>query len=702
MVHLPSGTGLMLRERIARALTARQDGKLRTALAEARELVALAPETSAFHQFIGEIHVQLGEMDAALEAYERAAVLAPAEPTLRRAVALLALNAGRPRLAADHLAALEAPEADDIANLADALASAGDRNAAIAAYERLLRLRPDSVDALVALSSQLIKAGRHAEAEPPLRRALDLAPDDAGALTDLGLVILERGEPERAIPLLERAAGRSSPSLESLVALSTARQNSGQAVGAIEAARAAAALAPPDDIHVGFALAAALTTLGDGAEAAALLRRCREAGREPVSAVSWPVQSRLLFSLQYVPELPPAEMLAEARRCNRLISHIRPPPPPPRSWDPGRRLRVGYVSTDFREHACRYYLEPLIRHHDREAVEVFCYAELGRPDAVTGRFQAMADHWRRCADQGDEALAETIRTDGIDILVDLCGHAAGNRMPVFAHRPAPVQVATLIGYSATTGFDGFDYLLGDPHLTPPERDADFSETVIRLPRIIAPFQPRDDWPEIGGDDGDDGIVFGCVAEAARVDRRTMATWRRLLERVPHSRILFKQAQFNDAPTRQAWAARLAEPAGLGELAGRVDLEGIPGGWGRNMGIYSRLTAVLDSPLHSGNTTVLIPLWMGVPVVTLAGPNSWQRAGASILANAGLPDLIARTDEEYVEIAAGLAADPERRRRLRHGLRAMMLASPVCDARPVVADLEAAYRGMWRAACAGRS
>ena len=680
---------MSLRDHIARALTARQDGRLPTALAEGRALIALDPGNFTFHQFIGEVCVEMGDAAQALQAYEQAANLAPREPTLHRAVALLAMATGHPRLAADHLSALDRHTADDIANLADALAAAGDHAAAIAAYDRLCRLRPKSPDALVALASQFIKANRHAEAEAVLRRALALAPDDAGALTDLGLVILARGEAENAVPLLERAAGRPSPSLASLVALANARQSAGQSVGALDAARAAQSLAPAGDLHVNFALAAALTTLGQGAEAVSLLRQAVDANRDSRLPVLDIVRSRLLFSLQYLSDLPPSDMLAEARRCaGPMLRDIRPLAAAPRPPGPDRRLRVGYVSTDFREHACRYYLEPLIASHDREAVEVFCYAEVASPDQVTERFRALADHWRSSVGLDDSALAGMIRADGIDILVDLCGHAARNRIRVFAYRPAPVQVATLIGYSATTGLDVFDGLLGDPHLTPPGCDADFSEPIIRLPRIIAPFMPRTDWPEALDQTGPD-IVFGCVAEAARVDERTMAVWRRLLERVPRSRILFKQAQFNDEPTRLAWVNR------LGDLAERVDLEGIPGGWSRNMEVYSRLGMVLDSPLHSGNTTVLIPLWMGVPVVTLAGPNSWQRAGASILANAGLADLIATNDEHYVEIAAGLAADSQRRRQLRRDLRAMMRASPVCDARPVVAEIEAAYRRLWR-------
>jgi protein O-GlcNAc transferase len=680
----------MLRDHIARAMSARQRGDLDTALAEARILVDIAPLEFSFHQFLGEVLLARDDLEGALNAFDRAVALAPAEPGLRRAIALLAMMAARPALAAGHLSKITAPTAEDLANLADCLAAADDYGGAINAYGRLLELRPDSVDALVALSGQLIKARRPAEAEPVLRRALALAPDDADALTNLGLVLLRAGEVESALTALERAARHPQPPLAALVALSTALQQAGRFAEGAGVAQAALAQAPADQPHAACAAITALAPLGRSAETADLLRRVLSAPTAPPPAI----HSRLLLALQYLPDTTPDEMLAHARRANRPLVPA-PPPPPERSWAPDRRLRIGYVSTDFREHACRYYLEPLIENHHRSEVEVVCYAEVAHPDPVTRRFQASADLWRDTTGLDDHQLAELIRSDRIDILVDLAGHCGDSRLAVFAHRPAPVQVATLIGYSATTGLDDIDYLLGDPYLTPPGCEAGFSERIIRLPRIIAPFRPRADWPEPAPPSEGGPVVFGCLADAARVDDRMIGLWRSLLERVPDSRILFKQVQFDDPATREAWRSR------LGDIAGRVDLEGIPGGWGRNMEVYSRLDIVLDSPLHSGNTTVLIPLWMGIPVVSLAGANSWQRAGASILGNLGVADLIAETDAHYLDIACGLAQDRSRRQDLRHRLRAMMRNSAVCDEGGVVADIEAAYRRIWREATSAR-
>ncbi|MBF0094291.1 MAG: tetratricopeptide repeat protein [Alphaproteobacteria bacterium] len=542
-------------------------------------------------------------------------------------------------------------------NLAKLLMDGGDAEGARRIYREAIDLDPALVPAWMGLARACYELGRVEDALNAYERALALEPageSTCGILNGIGVMVRALGRTEEARQWFLRAIGVN----------------------------------PLDpDAHNNLGLT--LRQQGAFAEALDCFRKSLEL-RPDASYV----YDNYLFCMQYDPGITPARMLEAARGWNRFAAAVSPLAEAERSWDPERRLRVGYVSPDFREHACCYYLEPLIRAHDRRSVEVFCYAELNAPDGVSERIRQSADHWRFTNGHGDAEVAALIRSDGIDILVDCAGHSGGNRLMVFAHRPAPVQVATLIGYSVTTGADVIDYLLGDPYLTPPDHDGDFSETVVRLPRTIAPFLPRTSWPEVAPAQGE-APVFGCVADPARVDRRTIGLWGELLSRVPGSRVLFKSALFSSADARETWRGR------LGELAGRVDLEGVPGGWGKNMDVYARFSVVLDSPMHSGNTTVLIPLWMGVPVVTLAGPNAWQRAGASILANAGLSDLVAGNDRDYVDIAARLAQDRARLDRLRRELRSSMERSPVCDIALFTADLDAVYRDLWRKACAGR-
>lgn len=602
-----------------------------------------------------------------------------------------------------------------------ALATLGRVAEAAASYRQALAAKPDHADAYLNLAGLIEAAGQRADAAALLRQGAGLCPGHAPIWNNLGKMLMDSGDAEGAAEAYLRAVTLDATLIPAHMGLGNAhfalhRVNDAlacfqrilalqpshasamssmgamiRALGRVEEARQwflRAIAADPNDPDAHNNLGLVLRQQGAFAEAIASFRRALALDPGKVYA-----HDNLLFCLQFDPAVTPQAMLAEARLWNNFVAGVAPLPPAPRSWEPERRLKVGYVSPDFREHACCYYLEPLIRAHDRAAVEVFCYAEVPLPDAVTARIRAGADHWRSSVGLSDAELAAAIRADGIDILVDCAGHTGGSRLVTFAYRPAPVQVATLIGYSATTGVAAFDYLLGDPYLTPEGCDADFSEPIVRLPDGIAPFLPRAHWPEVGPAPADGPVVFGSVADPARLDRRTVALWRRLLERVPESRVLAKHGLFDDASARDAWRRR------LGDIAGRVDLEGTPGGWGKNMDVYSRFSVVLDSPLHSGNTSVLIPLWMGVPVVTLAGANAWQRAGASILSHAGLPDLVAGDDDRYVDIAARLAADRPRLSRLRRELRAMMLNSPVCDARRAVGGIEAAYRRMWRRAVA---
>ncbi|MEO5374936.1 MAG: tetratricopeptide repeat protein [Alphaproteobacteria bacterium] len=527
-----------------------------------------------------------------------------------------------------------------------------------ATYLRLLIPHPGLAEAHFGLGNVHQAQGRMAEAMACFERALELKPDDSSTLNNLGACLRTVGQVDKAFAVLRHA-----------IALDPRCADAHNNLGLI------------------------LRQKGDYDESLASFRRALAVAPNMAGA-----HHNLLFTMQYVPSTTPQSMLAAARQWCARMAPRQETPPHLNLPDPDRRLRIGYLSPDFREHAVCYYLEPLIRAHDRTRVEVFCYAEVTRPDAVTERIRATADHWRFTSGMRDDALASTIRGDGIDILVDCAGHTGGNRLLTMARRPAPVQVATIFGYSATTGLDAIDYTLGDPFITPPGSEAFFSEKLVRLPRNFAPFLPRESWPEVAppGDGTDQGIVFGCVADPARIDQRTLVLWRRILDRVPGSRILAKHALFNDPALREGWQARFAV------LGDRLTLEGTPGGWGANMDVYGRVSVVLDSPMQSGATTVLIPLWMGVPVVTMAEIAPWQRFGASILGNLGLPDLVAVNDDDYVDKAVALAADRGRLDDLRRTLRPMMRTSPLCDARLVVGDIETAYREMWRAWCAGHT
>ncbi|MHA1113994.1 MAG: O-linked N-acetylglucosamine transferase, SPINDLY family protein, partial [Alphaproteobacteria bacterium] len=334
---------------------------------------------------------------------------------------------------------------------------------------------------------------------------------------------------------------------------------------------------------------------------------------------------------------------------------------------------------------------------DRDAFEVTCYSTSPVDDAVSARFQAQSDHWRQVAGLSDEALAETIRGDGIDLLVDLSGHTSKHRLGVFARKPAPVQT-TYIGYFNTTGLTAMDYILAGPLGVKPGTEYRYVEDVWRLPRGHATYRPADDAPPIDPAPPvarTGGITFGCFNKTSKLHPGVAALWARLLAAVPGSRLLLKSYGLDEGVARanvveifRASGVEPARPDLRGASAHRAYLE-----------TCNEIDIALDPFPHNGGTTTLDSLWMGVPVVTLAGETMVERCGAEILHAIGCDELITDGKDAYVELAVSLAADPARLAAYRADLRDRMAAAPICRHDEFAGDLDDAYRGMWRRWCA---
>jgi predicted O-linked N-acetylglucosamine transferase (SPINDLY family) len=401
-----------------------------------------------------------------------------------------------------------------------------------------------------------------------------------------------------------------------------------------------------------------------------------------------------------MPELAAADVYREHRRWDeQQAGGIKQPKLTIGSRDPGRRLRVGYVSPDLKQHSVAYFLEPLLREHDHSVVEVFCYAEVLRPDATTLNLQSHADHWLRTVGYSDDALARRITSDGIDILVDLAGHTADNRLGVFARKPAPVQVNWL-GYPNTTGLRAMDYRLVDEITDPPgEADQTASERLIRLAEgflcYAAPYAAPQPAPPPSVRTG--RIVFGSFNNPAKLSSITLRTWATLMKRVPDSQLLLKGSALHEPGSRDLFQAHLhAHDIDLT----RVVMRGRTPGVAEHLSVYADVDIALDPFPYNGTTTTCEALWMGVPVVTLLGDRHAARVGASLLTQIKRPELIADSPEGYVEIAAKLAAEPERLAQLRATLRDQMSRSPLCDAPGFAHKVETAYRTMWQKFCDG--
>ncbi len=409
----------------------------------------------------------------------------------------------------------------------------------------------------------------------------------------------------------------------------------------------------------------------------------------------WEAASNRLVILHFRPESDAQTLLAEHRRwagqyAAPLAAEIRYHA---NDRTPDRRLRVGFLSPDFRNHPVGQLLGPLFTHHDRRASAFFAYSDVRTADRLTEKLRRLAHHWCDCVGLSDAHLADRIRIDRIDVLVDLAQHTAGNRLLVFARKPAPVQV-TMLGMPSTTGLAAIDYRLTDPFLDPPGfGDGDYTEQSVRLPHCFWCYEPAAGTPPVGALPARSRghVTFGCLNQLAKLSGPALELWATILRAASDTRLVLHAAPGGQ---RDAVLARLGED---GVAPHRVEFAASVT-HAQYLARYHDLDLCLDPFPYNGGTTTMDALWMGVPVVTLAGRTAVGRGGVSILSNVGLPELIARTPEQYVAIAAALAADRERLAQLRNGLRERMMSSPLMDGKQYAADVEAAFRRMWRTWC----
>jgi protein O-GlcNAc transferase len=410
------------------------------------------------------------------------------------------------------------------------------------------------------------------------------------------------------------------------------------------------------------------------------------------------IHSNLLYTMRYHPTCDADSIVQEHYHWNRR--HAEPLrqfiQPHAHDRNPDRRLRIGYVSPDFREHPVGRNMLPLFRHMDQEHFETFCYANMTASDALTEEFRRHSAAFRMVAGMKDQALAEQIRADGIDILVDLALHTAGNRLPVFARKPAPVQ-ATFAGYPGTTGMDIIDYRLTDPYLDPPEPGVDtvYAEKLLRLPATFWCYDPGDDTalpvsPLPAMANG--YVTFGCLNNFCKVGADTLALWERVLAGVAGSRLVL----LADEGSHRERMLKALEDLGVSRQCVRFESKRPRPEY---LKLYHQIDIGLDTLPYNGHSTSMDSYLMGVPVVTLVGKTVVGRAGFSQLTNLGMPELIGRTEGHYVHIARDLASDLGRLAGIRAALRGRMQASPLMDGAAFARGIEAAFRQMWREWCA---
>ena len=628
------------------------------AVAAYERALTLKSDLPATHYNLGNaLHAQ-GKLDQAIAAFERALALNPNAPEIHNDLGVAFQAQGKLDQAIEayeHALALNPELAVIHHNLGNALQAQGELDQAIAAYRRVLVLMPEDAEVYNKLGKALYELGKPAEAVAAYQQALALSPEFAEAYDNLGWVLQEYGELDSAISCHRRALALLPDYAEAHNKLGLALKDQGNLDAAIAAFQQALALEP------GF--------------------------------VS--VHSNLFLCMHYSSAFDAAALFSEARRFN--ARHGRPLMPTSvhheNDRSPERRLRIGYVSGSFRRHPIGYFFLPVFGAHDKSAFEIFCYAGVKNPDEMTERFIANADHWLDVGGVSDEDLAQQIRADDIDILVDLSGHQGGNRLLVFARMPAPVQVSR--SYD-TTGLDAMDYFLSDRFHTPDGTDRYFSEQLVRLPNGYVCYAPPDYAPPVGRLPANEQgyVTFGCFNGLAKITPEVVEVWARILKSLPCSRIKLQTLGLGDDATRERYLS-LFRSNGIED--DRVDL-GAKVPHKALLAAYAAIDIALDPFPYTGGLTTCEALWMGVPVVTLSGHTFVGRHSTSHLSNVGLTELVTETIEDYIAVASALAQDIERLSELRHGLRERMMTSPLCDAKRYTRDLEAAYREMWKKYC----
>jgi predicted O-linked N-acetylglucosamine transferase (SPINDLY family) len=669
------------------ALEVHRAGKLADAESLYRAILAQEPQHAQALHFLGVLHHQRGEHQTAVEFIEQSLAANPnnAEAHNNLGSVMTALGDAERAYRCFQIAVQlnpAYPEAQN--NLAGVLLRAGRRREALHHFEKALSFRANYPAAWNGIGEALGGEGETDKAAECFSRAIALAPDFAAAHYNLAVAHRIRGDLNAAVESYHRAIESSPGYFQSHSNLSA------HPVRARETDRRDRARAKSHR-----ARAARIGGLQQPRQRAArdwTTRRCARG----VSKVFRTFAERSDGSQQHSlrASLPrgvsprtksPTNLQAwNARHAAKFAESIAPHT---NDRAPDRRLRIGYVSGDFPRSSSRTIHAPLLRGHDREQFEIFCYSNVARPDHVTAALASHASQWRDVTRVPDETLAEQIRADRIDILVDLSGHTAENRLLVFARKPAPVQLSYL-GYPDDTGLETIDARLTD-RIADPEDD----ERLVRVECAWC-YEPIDDAPDVSHS-SDAPITFACFNNFAKVSEELIQMWSQILHAVPDSRLLIKAQPIADDATRAAVHEHLVS---FGLPKDRVEVLPRTPSLRDHMAMYNSVDIALDTFPYHGTTTTGDALWMGVPVITLAGDKHVSRVGASLLAACGVADLVAQNSEQYVELVTNLANDRARLTQLHESLREQMKISRLMNAHAYVRDIERAYRQTWRRWC----
>jgi protein O-GlcNAc transferase len=619
-----------------------------------RQIVVLLPDDAFAHNNLGNSLKELSRLDEAKTAFENALRLKPDYALAYNNLGNIYLAQDKPELAAQ-------------------------------SFKNALTITPGFTDAHNNFGIALEKMGELDEAVAAYLALLNNGVADVRTYNNLGNAYMAQGKPNDAIKIFQNALLLDSGCAETYCNVGYALIVIGKLSEAHEQLSRAIQLNP--ELPIAYLnLSGARCGLGKYEEAITCLRKAME-----IKPDNPDIYSNLLFVSQFLHTLAPVDLFAEHLQ---FAHHFEKPVRS--TWqkhgnarDQAKRIKIAYVSADFRAHAVATFIEPILANHDKEQVEVFCYYNHLQHDAVTDRIEGLSDHWRPCLGWSDELLAARIRDDGIDILIDLSGHTGGSRLLTFARKPSPVQI-TYLGYPGTTGLSSMDYRITDGHADTTESEQFYSETLLRLPDSLCCYRPVPGMPEVSILPAlkNGYVTFGSFNNSNKIDLRTIHLWAQVMAAIPSSRLVMVTI-----PEGARRDLILSQFESEGVTRERIDFYGaLPATQFHRL--FQQVDIALDPLLITGGTTTCESMWMGVPVIVLVGQRFLHRVGYSFLCSAGLPQYGANTSEEYINIAVAAAADLQGLALLRANMREQLIASPLMDQKKFVRNFEKTLRNVW--------
>jgi predicted O-linked N-acetylglucosamine transferase (SPINDLY family) len=672
-----------------------QLGEPEAAVRSIKRALAVDPQSASAHSNLATVLLSLGKAEESLLACDSAIRSAPAlaDAHYNRGNALFALGRFTDAAASFRTAFTRNPQfVDAFNNCGNAQHKARQFTEAIACYDRVLALDPGHVLATINRGAALVELRKTDEAIADFDRAIALAPGHVGAWINRGEALLLRRRLAEALHSYDRAIELEPRSPEAWLGRANVLMLSRRMDDAKQACQEALAIAP-DSVKALVQFGQCLAQQGDAEAAIALFEQALR-----IDPCDEAAHANRIFALDFSATAETADHQAARADWWRAIgaaeARLRPAPAHDNARNPLRKLVIGYVGAEFKRCSAAYTYRSVLKNHDKTQFEVVCYSATSKSDEVTDSFRHAADHWRDVAQWPDDQLEDCIRRDKIDILVDLFGHSADNRLRVFARKPAPVQV-TAWGHATGTGMPTMDYLFSDPVAIPHEVRHLFAEQIYDLPCLIVAEPPRGDFRSSVSPVMQNGfLTYGVFNRISKLSDAAIVLWSKLLASKPGARLIIKDHLLDDGETCRLLLARFARS---GADVGRISLQGSTSRE-KHLEAFGQIDVCLDPFPHGGGVSTWEALYMGVPVVTKLGKGVTTRAAGAILTAIGLADWIAADDQDYLEIAARPAKD--QLQALRRDLPALI--DQRCGPLPYARAVEHAYRDMWRRYCTAQS